>query len=87
MSRRDDERLDMTAWLARYLVGPPQLGDVTAPVRPATEGERARDEALRTEFVRVIDPGGHTYLVERPVEHPVERPVESPVERPVEPTA
>ena len=66
----DAERLDMTAWLARHLVGPPQLGDVTAPVRPATAGERARDEALRTEFVRVTDSTGHTYLVERPAEQP-----------------
>ncbi|MBT0994494.1 hypothetical protein KIN34_09365 [Cellulomonas sp. DKR-3] len=73
MARSADERLDMTAWLARHLVGPPQLGDVTAPVRPASAGERARDEALRTEFVRVTDPGGHTYLVERPVD-PTERP-------------
>lgn len=65
---RDADRLDLTAWLARYLVGPPQLGDVTAPRRPATEPEQARDEALRTEFVRVSDATGHTYLVERQVE-------------------
>lgn len=66
MARRRGERLDMTAWLARYLVGPAQLGDVTAPVRPPTQDERDRDEDLRAGFERRQEPSGRSYLVERP---------------------
>jgi len=58
-------RRDVTAWLARYLIGPPQVTDPTEPLRPPTEEERARDEALRTELVRVTDASGRTYLVSR----------------------
>lgn len=71
MARRPQDdgrpRRDVTAWLARYLIGPPQVGDPTEPLRPATEQERARDEALRSELVRVTDASGRTYLVSRDV--------------------
>lgn len=68
MARRQQDarpRRDVTAWLARYLIGPPQVTDPTEPLRPPTEEERARDEALRTELVRVTDASGRTYLVSR----------------------
>lgn len=65
MSRRDGESGRVTDWLARHLLGPAQVGDGRAPVRPASEDERARERELRTSLVRVQDANGRTYLVER----------------------
>jgi len=47
--------------------GPAQVGDPLAPDREVAEADRERDQALRTEFVRVTGPDGRSYLVERPV--------------------
>lgn len=47
--------------------GPAQVGDSTAPLREATEAERGRDTALRTELTRVVAPNGHSYVVATPV--------------------
>jgi len=47
--------------------GPAQVGDPLAPDREVDEADRERDQALRTEFVRVTGPDGRAYLVERPV--------------------
>ncbi|GIG28522.1 hypothetical protein [Cellulomonas marina] len=55
-----------TEVLLTYL-GPAQVGHPAAAGRPANDDERARDAALRTEFVRVTGADGRTFLVERPV--------------------
>lgn len=48
--------------------GPAQVGDSTAPVRPANAAERQRDATLRTELTRVVGPDGHSYVVAVPVD-------------------
>ncbi|WP_093181396.1 hypothetical protein [Sanguibacter gelidistatuariae] len=50
------------------IFGPAQVGDSTAPLRAATEAERGRDIALRTELTRVVGPDGSSYVVATPVE-------------------
>jgi len=46
--------------------GPAQVGDPLAPDREVADADRERDQALRTEFVRVVGADGRPYLVERP---------------------
>lgn len=43
--------------------GPAQVGDSTTPIRPPTEDEDAREEALEHELTRVTAPDGSTYVV------------------------
>lgn len=50
------------------IFGPAQVGDSTTPVRPASDAERQRDAALRTELTRVVGPDGHSYVVAVPVD-------------------
>ena len=59
------QRFDMTAWLARYLLGPAQVTDPRRAGRGANEGERAREGELRGGFERVRDASGREYLVAR----------------------
>lgn len=47
-------------------VGPAQVGDPAAPARQATADERAREQSLRTSWVREVAADGTAYLVERP---------------------
>ncbi len=68
MARADGANGRVTDWLARHLLGPAQVGDGRAPVRPANDDERARERELRTSLVRVEDANGRSYLVERPDE-------------------
>ena len=63
MTRQRKERLDATAWLARYLVGPAQVTDPRRAGRGATDAERAREGELRGGFERVRDASGRVYLV------------------------
>lgn len=58
-------RFDMTAWLARYLLGPAQVTDPRRAGRRTTAAEQAREGELRGGFVRVQDASGHVYLVPR----------------------
>ena len=67
--RSDSRGMRATEKLLTYF-GPPQVGDVTAPHRPVTAEEQERDTVLRTEFVRVVGPDGHAYVVERSVTAP-----------------
>jgi hypothetical protein len=48
--------------------GPAQVGDPLAADREVADAHRERDQALRTEFVRVVGADGRSYLVERTVE-------------------
>jgi hypothetical protein len=50
------------------IFGPAQVGDSTAPLRPATEAERSRDRALRTTLTRVVGADGKSYVVAVPDE-------------------
>lgn len=45
------------------IFGPAQVGDSTAPLRPASEAERSRDRALRTTLTRVVGADGKSYVV------------------------
>lgn len=63
MARQRKERLDATAWLARYLVGPAQVTDPRRAGRDVTDDERAREGELRGGFERVRDASGRVYLV------------------------
>lgn len=49
------------------IFGPAQVGDSTAPVRPASANEQQRDQNLRTELTRVVGADGHSYVVAVPV--------------------
>lgn len=52
----------------RYLLpffGPAHLGDTTVG-RGASDADRARDQELRTQFVRKQAPDGRTYFVAPP---------------------
>lgn len=49
------------------IFGPAQVGDSTAPLREASEAERNRDAALRSELTRVVGPDGSSYVVVAPV--------------------
>lgn len=44
------------------VLGPAQVGNPVAPLRPATVDEAGRDSALRTEFRRVVAPDGSVHL-------------------------
>lgn len=46
------------------IFGPAQVGDSTTPIRPPSQDEDAREQALETELVRKVGPDGQTYLVE-----------------------
>lgn len=61
-------RFDMTAWLARYLLGPAQVTDPRRAGRRTTAAEQAREGELRGGFVRVQDASGRVYLVPRPAD-------------------
>lgn len=50
------------------IFGPAQVGDSTAPLRPASEAERSRDRALRTTLTRVVGKDGKSYVVAVPDE-------------------
>lgn len=50
------------------IFGPAQVGDSTAPLRPASEAERSRDRALRTTLTRVVGADGKSYVVAVPDE-------------------
>ncbi|GIG41248.1 hypothetical protein [Cellulomonas phragmiteti] len=63
MSKQRKERLDATAWLARYLLGPAQVTDPRRRGRASTDAERAREGELRGGFERVRDASGRVYLV------------------------
>lgn len=43
-------------------LGPPQVGNPVAPLRPASDDEAQRDTALRTEYRRVVGPDGSVHL-------------------------
>ncbi|MBD9700237.1 hypothetical protein IGS67_12185 [Flavimobilis sp. GY10621] len=47
-----------------HVLGPPQVGDYAAPIRPANAEERAREEELHTRFRRVVAPDGTVHLVD-----------------------
>lgn len=64
MTRRT-ERLDATAWLARYLLGPAQVTDPRRAGRATTPAEREREGELQGGFERVQDASGRVYLVAR----------------------
>ena len=65
MTRQRKERIDATAWLARYLLGPAQVSDPRRRGRAATAEEQARDRELQGGFERVTDASGRVYLVPR----------------------
>ncbi|TQL01822.1 hypothetical protein [Cellulomonas sp. SLBN-39] len=65
MVRGRREKLDMTAWLAKYLLGPASVAPPQRPGRPATDAEREREQGLQAGFERVQDAAGRTYLVDR----------------------
>lgn len=65
MARQRKERLDATAWLAKYLLGPAQVTDPRRAGRSADERERAREGELLAGFERVRDASGREYLVAR----------------------
>ncbi len=46
--------------------GPAQVGDLTAPTRPATPQDKARDEELNSQLERRISADGTPYLVAKP---------------------
>ena len=50
------------------IFGPAQVGDSTAPLRPASEAERSRDRALRTTLTRMVGADGKSYVVAVPDE-------------------
>ncbi|MGV8976683.1 MAG: hypothetical protein ACOH17_01445 [Cellulomonas sp.] len=47
------------------ILGPPQLGDHTAPRRPVSDDEQERERRLHSDLERVVGPDGSVYLVER----------------------
>lgn len=47
------------------IYGPATIGDSTAPIRPTTDAENARAQAIEDELERVTGPDGRVYLVER----------------------
>lgn len=63
MTKQPRERLDATAWLARYLLGPAQVSDPRRTGRDTTEAEQEREGALHDGFERVRDASGRVYLV------------------------
>ncbi len=70
--RRRRERLDATAWLARYLLGPAQVSDPRRAGRAVSEAERSREGELRGGFARVQDATGRAYLVVRDDDAPAD---------------
>lgn len=55
------------------IFGPAQVGDSTAPVRPASEAERGRDRELRTTLTRMVGADGRSYVVAVPEDGPDQR--------------
>ncbi|QIK83710.1 hypothetical protein [Sanguibacter sp. HDW7] len=47
-----------------HVLGPPQVGDYAAPIRPVNAEERAREKELRSRFRRVVAPDGTVHLVD-----------------------
>lgn len=47
-----------------HVLGPPQVGDYAAPIRPVNAEERAREKELRTRYRRVVAPDGTVHLVD-----------------------
>ena len=47
------------------IFGPANVGDSTAPIRPPSEEEVARDQEIVEQMQRKVAPDGRVYLVER----------------------